>query len=135
MSLQADPSDPSTALIANAHTEIRGGNIIAALDLLTQAQQANPQNPKSWQLAAALTTGQRDWPALRHIARNWTHHQPASVDAWKALSRGCFEDSRFQEAIDAFMPVLEREPGNISHLVAAARLATAAQNTELAHTG
>lgn len=132
--LQEAHADNTQALIAQAQAEVESGNIHAAFALLAKAQHAEPSHQRAWQYAAALASRVRDWPQLRHVAQRWTQHQPLFVPAWQALSRGYFEDSLFQQAIEAFAHVLKLEPGNVGHLIAAARLATAAQNLELART-
>ncbi|MBU2098289.1 MAG: tetratricopeptide repeat protein, partial [Gammaproteobacteria bacterium] len=87
-----------------------------------------------WQHAAALATHNRDWPALQKIADTWTSNKPASVQAWQVLSRSYFEQLQFDLAVAAFNKVLQLEPDNFSHQVAAARLATAAQHYDRART-
>ncbi|MDP3518521.1 MAG: sulfotransferase [Pseudohongiella sp.] len=87
---------------------------------------------RTWQLASQLAADSRNWPELRRIATSWTQTHPSCVEAWRALSRGYFEDSHFNEAISAYSHILDLEPGNASHLVSAARLATAGLQHESA---
>lgn len=85
-----------------------------------------------WQRAATQATQTRDWPALQHIARQWTVAQPDSVQAWQTLSRSHFEQLQFNDAVLAFNKVLQLEPDSVLHQVSAARLATAAQQYQQA---
>jgi tetratricopeptide (TPR) repeat protein len=119
-------------VIEHVQAAARKGDIATALSMLARARQEDPGNLQVWQLAAELTTHVRDWPALQRIALCWTRMHPSSVAAWQSLSRSHFEDSQFNEAIAAYACVLELEPGNASHLVAAARIATAALQHEKA---
>lgn len=124
--------DHGRALLYLARAEARLGDVGAALATLARAQQAEPHDPQVWQVAAGLAAGVRDWPELRRLAAGWTAAHPASCEAWQALSRAHFEDSRFAEAADAFAPVLALEPGTVGHLVNAGRLALAAQRYDAA---
>ncbi|MDO8906860.1 MAG: sulfotransferase [Pseudohongiella sp.] len=113
-------------MLEQVQAAVRSGDITTALTLLAQARQEDPLNPHAWQLAAELAAHVRDWPELQRIASCWTRMHPTSVAAWQSLSRSHFEDSQFNEAIAAYARVLALQPGNAGHLVAAARLATAA---------
>lgn len=124
--------DHGRTLLYLARAEARLGDVGAALATLARAEAAEPQDPQVWQVAAGLAAGVRDWPELLRIARGWTAAHPASCEAWQALSRAHFEESRFIEAVDAFAPVLALEPGKVGHLVNAGRLALAAQLHEAA---
>lgn len=126
--------DNGRALLLLARAEARLGDIGSALATLARARQADPQDSQVWQVAAGLAAEVRDWPELLRIANGWTAAHPASCEAWQALSRAHFEESRFAEAADAFSPVLELEPGKVGHLVNAGRLAMAAQRHETART-
>ncbi len=119
-------------LMLLARAEARSGNLAAAFGTLGRARQVDPVNSQAWQVAAALAADQRDWTCLLQISRGWTLQHPDSVDAWQALSRAHFEESRFREAIAAFTRVLELQPDNAAQLIAAARLAIAAQCYEQA---
>jgi len=114
-------------LIQKAKDEVNAGSVSAAFTSLGHACRAYPGDLRAWQFAAELTSHVRDWSSLNAVGRGWTQHHPSSVDAWKALSRSYFEESRFEPAIAAFAHVLELEPDNVGHLVSAARMATAAQ--------
>jgi len=120
------------ALLLLARSEARSGDTIEALKVLARAQQLDPANSQAWQVAAALAADIRDWPELLRIAIGWTRAHADAVEAWQALSRAHFEESRFHEAIAAFARILELEPDNASHLIGAARLAIAAQLYEQA---
>jgi tetratricopeptide (TPR) repeat protein len=120
------------ALLLLARTQARAGHSEAALKLFARAQQVDPSNAQAWQVAAALAADTRDWLELLRIGHGWTRAHPDSLKAWQALSRAHFEESRFKDAIAAHEPVLELEPDNASHLISAARLASAAQDYEIA---
>jgi len=119
-------------LMLLARAEARSGQLPAAQETLARAQRAEPADPQAWQVAAALAVDNRNWEQLLEIASGWTMSHGDSTEAWQALSRAHFEQSHFQEAIAAFQRVLQLAPGNVSHLVGAARLAIAGQHYELA---
>lgn len=126
--------DHSQTLLLLARALARSGNISDALKVFARAQQVDPDDPQASQVAAALAAQVMDWAALLRIASTWTQLHPTSLEAWQALSRAHFEESRFSEAIAAFDPVLKLEPNNATHLVNAARLAIAAMHYEEART-
>ena len=119
-------------LCEQAQEQARRGNLAAAFAVLSRAQQTCPAEQQAWQLAGALATQIRDWQRLQHIASSWTQLHPASISAWQTLSRSHFEQSQFSEAIEAFSRVLALAPDNASHLVSAARMATAAGHYQAA---
>jgi len=114
-------------LIQKAKDEVNAGHFDSALSTLSHACHAYPGDLRAWQFAADLACHIRNWSSLNAVGRGWTQHHPSSVDAWKALSRSYFEESRFEPAIAAFAHVIDLEPDNVGHLVSAARMATAAQ--------
>ena len=119
-------------LLLLAGAEARSGHIPAALKVLAQAQTVHPSSPQVWQVAAALAAESRDWVELHRIANTWTQALPSALDAWQALARAYFEESRYDEAITAFEAVLKLEPNNPAHLISVARMAIAAQRYETA---
>ncbi|MGM0634062.1 MAG: tetratricopeptide repeat-containing sulfotransferase family protein [Pseudomonadota bacterium] len=125
------PDHPRILLLL-ARSLARSGQSVDALQVLNRARQVSPDNPQVWQIAAALASDIRDWSELLRIARDWTTRHPGSLEAWQALSRAHFEESRFSEAITAYDRVLKLEPGNPSCLIGAARLAIAAHQYEQA---
>ena len=124
--------DHCYTLLLLARSLARAGNIAEALEVLAKAQKIDPSDPQAWQVAAALAAQVRDWSELLRIAHTWTTFHPHAIDAWQALSRAHFEQSRFSEAISAFDPVLKLESKNPLHLVSAARLEIAAAHYEAA---
>jgi tetratricopeptide (TPR) repeat protein len=126
--------DHPQALLLLARTLGRCGRNPEALKVLTHAWQVNPDHTQIWQVAVALAAEIRDWAELLRIAEAWTQQQPDSLEAWQALSRAHFEESRFDAAIAAYAGVLKLAPGNPAILVGAARLAIAAQQYDQART-
>lgn len=124
--------DNSQALLLLARSLARASRQADALRILARAQWVNPQDIRVWQVASALAAELRDWPELLRIGHEWTRIHPGSVSAWQALSRAHFEESRFNDAISAHARVLELTPEDPLCLIAAARLAIAAQNYEQA---
>jgi tetratricopeptide (TPR) repeat protein len=124
--------DHPRALLLLARSVARSGDRTGALRVLARAQQVSPGTIQVWQVAAALAAEIRAWGELLRIARGWTSALPDSHEAWQALSRAHFEESRFSEATAAYERVLQLQPGNPSHLIGAARLAISAQDYEQA---
>lgn len=121
---------PSWIMLARA--QVRAGNAVEALRLLSEAQQSNPADLEAWQLAAALATQVRDWPVLQDIGQRWTQALPEYVEAWQNLSRAHFEQSQFPLAIEAFRNVIQLQPNILQHQISLARMATAGQQYQLA---
>lgn len=132
-SLLQQHTDHPQALLLLARTLARAGLRGDALQVLARAQRVDPANTQVWQVSAALAADVRDWQQLLHIAQGWTQAHPTAIDAWQALSRAHFEESRFSEAIAVYAQVLALAPDNPSYLTGAARLAIAAQHYGQAH--
>lgn len=130
--LRQYPDHPQTLLLL-ARSLARSSNIADALKVLAHAQSVDTSNSQVWQVSAALAAQVRDWTELLRIANTWTQVFPKAIDAWQALSRAHFEESRFSEAILAFASVLELESNNPAHMTSAARLEIAAGNYPAAH--
>jgi tetratricopeptide (TPR) repeat protein len=91
-----------------------------------KTQHNGSANLQTLRLAVARASQLRDWPELLNIANSWIESESRSIEAWQALSRAHFEESRFSQALDAFEKVLQLEPENVTHKISIARLATAA---------
>ncbi len=125
--LRHHPDHPQ-ALLLLARTVARSERPMDALPILARAQHVDPENVLVWQVAAALASGGRHWLELLRIAQGWTQAHPDAHEAWQALSRAHFEESRFSDAIAAYQPILTLKPDDPSCLTGAARLAIAAQD-------
>jgi len=131
-SLLRQHPNQTQALLLLARIEAHSGRVAQAQQTLNRATETNPDNPQTWQMAAALAAQARNWAELRRIGTGWTQHHPDTVAAWQALSHGYFEDSDFSASISSFERVLTLDPDNVSHLVSAARIATAASDHQKA---
>lgn len=115
-----------------ARAQARAGNLTEALSLLTEVNRAEPDNVQAWSLACSLAARLRNWSLMMQTAGAWVRSSPESAQAWQSLSHACFEQKLFADAIAAFDKVLALEPENFRHRVSAARIATAAENFDLA---
>lgn len=102
---QADPTVLAPALKL-AGLEIERARFDAALAVLNPLADRAAQDEAIYVLWCQALVGLRDWRALRETARSWTAGYPASVDAWRNLSRAAFERGRHREAVEAFRHVL-----------------------------
>lgn len=115
-----------------ARDNIRAGNLPEALSLLLVVNRDEPENLDAWSLACTLAAKLRNWSLMMQTAGAWTRYAPETVQAWQSLSHACFEQKRLRESMAAFDRVLVLEPDNYRHRVSAARIATAAEQFEVA---
>jgi tetratricopeptide (TPR) repeat protein len=85
-----------------------------------------------YELECAALVERREWAKLYANGMAWTKVDPKSRAAWRALSRGAFEDGRLREATTAFARALSLEKPTAPDLTAYAGLCLKAFEMEAA---
>lgn len=93
------------------------------LGLIIAVEPTNTQAlSRFYSLESAALLARREWAKLYACGLAWTKADPSSIAAWRALSRGAFEDGRLLEAAAAFARAIDLGKPTAADLTAHASL-------------